>query len=221
MHLSANEQVNVTPNKLVCVGRNYVEHIVELGNDVPDEMVVFLKPNSAITDTLHSQLGEVLHYEAELCFMVQNGRFAAVGVGLDLTKRGLQSQLKSKGLPWERAKAFNGAALFSDFMAITPDQQRDFYFELTIDNQLIQFGYEQLMIYKADVIFNTINEFMHLVDGDIVMTGTPKGVGEVKKGSEFSLSLWTNITTDEITSPFDGFTELNHKPLVMQSWTAT
>ncbi|MGL5358272.1 MAG: fumarylacetoacetate hydrolase family protein, partial [Shewanella sp.] len=109
----------IYPTKIVCIGRNYVDHIHELGNEIPEDMVVFVKPNSAITTQLHSQhQGEALHYEAELCFLFQGGRFSHVAVGLDLTKRALQNQLKAKGLPWERAKAFDGAALLSPFIAI-------------------------------------------------------------------------------------------------------
>src|SRR6187401_2848464 len=116
MHFIKVDGVSVYPSKILCVGRNYVAHIRELGNDVPDTMVVFNKPNSAITGTLRSRIGdEALHYEGELAFAVKKGKLVAVGFGLDLTRRGLQTALKEKGLPWERAKAFDGAALFSEF----------------------------------------------------------------------------------------------------------
>ena len=110
------EEQSISPSKIICIGRNYVDHIAELGNEVPDEMVVFLKPNSAISSKLQSYHQEPLHYEAELCFLYQQGHFTAVAIGLDLTKRNLQAKLKTKGLPWERAKSFNGAAVFSDFV---------------------------------------------------------------------------------------------------------
>lgn len=129
----------VTPTKIVCIGRNYSEHIKELGNAVPDQMVLFTKPNSSITDTLQSFHQEPLHYEGELCFIIESGSIAAVGFGLDLTKRQLQSDLKSKGLPWERAKAFNGAALFSHFVAM-PSLREDLSFKLWINKQLVQAG---------------------------------------------------------------------------------
>ena len=97
--INVNDQP-VTPSKIVCVGRNYVAHVEELGNEIPDQMVVFNKPNSAISDILHSQMdGELLHYEGELCFVVNSGRLHAIGFGLDLTKRELQSRLKEKSLP--------------------------------------------------------------------------------------------------------------------------
>ena len=125
----------ITPNKIICIGRNYVEHIAELGNEVPDEMVIFLKPNSAIAGQLTSFDQEPLHFEGELCFIYQQGHFSAVGFGLDLTKRGLQSKLKSKGLPWERAKAFNGSAVFSDFVSVDKVSS-DLSLTLKIDNEL-------------------------------------------------------------------------------------
>ena len=114
----------ITPSKIVCVGRNYVEHIQELNNDVPDQMVLFIKPNSAISPTLRCYHQEPLHYETELCFMVVDGAFKAASVGLDLTKRQLQSQLKIKGLPWERAKGFDGSALFSEFVSIPQESEK-------------------------------------------------------------------------------------------------
>lgn len=179
----------VVPTKIICVGRNYVDHIHELGNEIPEDMVVFLKPNSAITTELHSQhLGETLHYETELCFMFQHGRFSHVAVGLDLTKRDLQTKLKAKGLPWERAKAFDGAALFSPFVAID-DAHAPLYFTLSINNKLVQEGHIDLMIYKPQTILSELQAFMSLDEGDIVMTGTPKGVGSITANSVFNVTL--------------------------------
>lgn len=175
----------IAPSKIVCIGRNYVEHIKELANEVPDEMVIFNKPNSAISTKLnafHQQ--EQLHYEAELCFLFQGGKFIAVGFGLDLTKRGLQGKLKTKGLPWERAKSFDGSAVFSEFVAID-DIGNSLTLELTIDDKLIQQGGVELMMYKPQQILTEITCFMTLEDGDVVMTGTPKGVGVIEEGAEF------------------------------------
>ncbi len=178
------EGEQISPSKVICIGRNYVDHIAELGNEVPDEMVIFLKPNSAISTQLHSFHQEPLHYEAELCFLFQEGKFSAVAIGLDLTKRTLQTKLKNKGLPWERAKAFDGAAVFSQFVAIdTIDDNLSL--ELSIDGKIKQAGGVALMMYKPAEILAELQSFMCLEDGDIVMTGTPKGVGEVISGSEF------------------------------------
>jgi len=178
----------VTPSKIVCIGRNYVEHIHELGNEVPTEMVVFCKPNSAITATLRALHHEPLHYEAEICYMVENGRLAAVGCGLDLTKRELQSRLKAKGLPWERAKAFDGAALFSPFVQLT-SADTELGVELLVNGGVRQNGSTGLMMYKPNQILAELQTFMTFEDGDIIMTGTPAGVGVVQAGEVFEVRL--------------------------------
>lgn len=151
-------------------------------------MVVFLKPNSAISSTLAAFHQEPLHYEAELCFIYHQGRFSAVGFGLDLTKRCLQSHLKAKGLPWERAKAFDGSAVFSEFVAIG-EITSTLSLQLKINGEIIQQGGVELMMYKPDEILNELQTFMTLQDGDIVMTGTPKGVGVIKPNDNFKGSI--------------------------------
>lgn len=177
---------HIAPSKVVCIGRNYLEHIRELGNETPDDMVIFNKPNSAISSTLHASIDEPLHYEGEICFMLRDGRLHALGFGLDLTKRGLQSKLKARGLPWERAKAFDGAACFSDFVALGDIPLQSLSLQLEVDGEMRQDGGYELMMYKPARILAGIQEFMSLQDGDIIMTGTPKGVGQVKSGERFS-----------------------------------
>lgn len=178
-------QTPVTPSKIICVGRNYVAHIEELGNEVPEQMVVFGKPNSAIADKLHASLGgEVLHYEGEIALMVKSGAPVAAGFGLDLTKRELQTSLKQKGLPWERAKAFDGAAVFSTFVPI--EDTSTLGLELLINGERRQAGGVELMMYPPTTILAQLAEFTTLEDGDIVMTGTPAGVGEVVRGDRFT-----------------------------------
>lgn len=174
----------IIPSKVICIGRNYVDHIIELGNQVPVQMVVFVKPNSAISCELAAFHQEELHYEGELCFIYQQGKFSAVGFGLDLTKRGLQNELKAKGLPWERAKSFDGSAVFSDFVSLA-NIDESLSLELKIDEQLVQAGGISLMSYQPDAILRELQTFMTLEDGDIVMTGTPKGVGVIKAGALF------------------------------------
>jgi 2-keto-4-pentenoate hydratase/2-oxohepta-3-ene-1,7-dioic acid hydratase in catechol pathway len=175
----------VTPSKIVCVGRNYVRHIEELGNEVPEEMVVFLKPNSAIGDTLASRHGdEPLHYEGEIALLVQGGQFTAAAFGLDLTRREKQSALKAKGLPWERAKAFDGSALFSPFVSLDVPVT-GLGLRLAIDGAERQTGKVSLMLFKPEFILAEIGRFMSLEDNDIIMTGTPAGVGEVTPGARF------------------------------------
>ncbi|MEH6586975.1 MAG: fumarylacetoacetate hydrolase family protein [Halioglobus sp.] len=174
----------VAPSKIICIGRNYVAHIAELGNEVPQQMVVFAKPNSAIGTSLRAELGgEPVHYEAEIALLIKDGQPAAAGFGLDLTKRALQSRLKDKGLPWERAKAFDGAALFSDFTHI--DSTEHLALQLAVDGDIRQSGGVELMMYSPDVILAELKQFITLIDGDIVMTGTPAGVGAVNKGEHF------------------------------------
>lgn len=175
----------VTPSKIVCVGRNYVSHIEELGNEVADQMVVFMKPNSSISEVLQSNHIEPLHYEGELSLVFQGGCFTAAGFGLDLTKRQLQSTLKGKGLPWERAKSFDGSVIFSPF-AEFDDRINALSVELDINEHRVQSAGVELMIYKPDEILAEISTFTALNDGDIVMTGTPEGVGVVKAGDVFT-----------------------------------
>lgn len=176
----------ITPSKVVCIGRNYVDHIKELANEMPDEMVVFFKPNSAISTMLNvTHNDDALHYEAELSFLYQGGKFTAVALGLDLTKREVQGKLKAKGLPWERAKAFDGSAVFSDFVTIEQADMGEFKLSLTINKELKQQGGVSLMMVKPDEILKELQCFVSLEDGDIVMTGTPKGVGVIGKNDCF------------------------------------
>ncbi len=179
----------VTPSKIVCIGRNYVEHIEELKNEIPSSMVIFNKPNSAITDTLYF-IEKECHYEAEICFLIRDKKIYGVGCGLDLTKRDLQSKLKAKGLPWERAKAFNNSAVFTDFVEIKTKDIFELSLKLFINDNLTQHATIDLMIYKPDEILNEILSFMDLEDNDIIMTGTPKGVGSYYLGDEFIIQLY-------------------------------
>lgn len=185
----------ISPTKIVCIGRNYVEHIKELNNETPTEPVVFIKPNSALADELwpaadsNNNPKEQVHYEAEICFLIQNSELAGIGVGLDLTKRQVQTELKAKGLPWERAKAFDGSAMFSEFVTCEGDLS-DYEMVLTINDKVAQKATVELMIHKPQALINEVSSFMSLVDGDIVMTGTPKGVGEVQSGDVFHAQLF-------------------------------
>lgn len=176
------------PSKVVCVGRNYAGHISELNNETPDKPVIFLKPNSAITDQLVLDQIDEIHFEGEISFLILNGAISGVGFGLDLTKREVQSQLKSKGLPWERAKAFDQSAVFSEFVPIT-NVMTDLRIELVVNGELVQQGGVSLMLNTPCDLLNEVGSFMSWEDGDILMTGTPKGVGRVKKGDVFIGSI--------------------------------
>ena len=177
-----------TPSKVVCIGRNYVEHIKELNNETPDSMVVFNKPNSAISDTLNYFSSDT-RFEGEICFLMKNKKIQAVGFGLDLTKADIQNKMKTKGLPWERAKAFDGSAVFGEFIKFDEDVEK-LSLELFINDTLVQFGNYDLMIYKPKKMIEEIDSFMSIEDGDIIMTGTPKGVGTYNIGDIFKGKIY-------------------------------
>jgi 2-keto-4-pentenoate hydratase/2-oxohepta-3-ene-1,7-dioic acid hydratase in catechol pathway len=174
----------ICPSKIVCIGRNYVDHIKELGNETPSEPVIFLKPNSAISGEIRSNKKDLIHYEAEMTFVVKSGELSAVGFGLDLTKREVQSGLRSKGLPWERSKAFDGSAVFSDFVTITAPIT-ELRLELYINDHLVQQGGYALMMNKPQEVLDETEKFLSYEDGDLIMTGTPKGVGPVNADDRF------------------------------------
>lgn len=175
----------ITPSKLLCIGRNYVAHINELNNTIPEQMVVFNKPNSCITSTLSSFHQERLHYEVEICFLIEKEQLSAVAIGFDLTKRDLQSELKSKGLPWERAKAFDGSAVFSRFIPLADIDSNQLHIELFINSMRVQCGQVSQMIYSPETILADLKSYTQLYDGDVIMTGTPQGVGEIHMGDIF------------------------------------
>ena len=191
----------IYPSKIICIGLNYVEHIAELDNKMPEEMVVFLKPNSAVSDSVLAVRGEPIHYEGELSFIVEDNHLAYVAFGLDLTKRETQYRLKKNGHPWDRAKAFDGAAVFSEFVEIQKDKIGDLYIELIINDKIVQSGNTNLMIYKPLEILSAVSQFMTLNNGDIIMTGTPKGVGPLQSNDQLI-----------------GMVKLDGEPLVQNKW---
>ena len=179
------DSVEVTPSKVVCVGRNYVEHIKELNNEMPTSMVIFMKPNSALIHQLTTFPKNTIQYEGEISFLIKNKKIAAVGFGLDLTNRQLQSELKAKSLPWERAKAFDGAAVMSEFVSIQSSDIDSLSMQLWINGALVQEAGVDLMIYKPLTVIEEVNSFSTLADHDIIMSGTPKGVGSYNKDDTF------------------------------------
>jgi len=185
------EYVNqsITPSKVVCIGRNYVEHIEELGNEIPENMVVFNKPNSAISKTL-SYFNATTRFEGEICFLIMQGKIAGVGIGLDLTHAEIQNKLKAKGLSWERAKAFDGSAVLSSFVPLTAPLD-SLNMKLYRNSELVQFANYDLMMYKPEVMVEEIKSFMHLEDGDVIMSGTPKGVSTYAVGDVFLGQLFS------------------------------
>lgn len=182
----------ITPSKVVCIGRNYVEHIQELNNETPDTMVIFNKPNSAVTDTL-KYFNQDTRFEGEICFLMIENKIAGIGFGLDLTHADIQNKMKAKGWPWERAKAFDGSAVFGDFVPFSGNITK-IKLELFINDKLVQFANYDLMIYKPQQQIDEITSFMSLNDGDIIMSGTPKGVATYKKGDIFVGKIYEDDT---------------------------
>jgi len=180
----------ITPSKVVCIGRNYVEHIKELNNETPDTMVVFNKPNSAITNTLQYFTHDT-RFEGEICFLIKDKKISGIGFGLDLTKANIQNKIKEKGWPWERAKAFDGSAVFGEFVKFD-GKITDLKLELYINDTLIQYATYDLMIYKPAQMLEEIQTFMSFEDGDIIMSGTPKGVGTYNIGDIFVGKIYEN-----------------------------
>ena len=188
--------------KIIAVGRNYVEHIKELNNEQPDDPVIFLKPETAIPlknePFFYPDFSSDVHYEVEILVKINrvgkniDERFAhkyydEIGIGIDFTARDVQSKLKAKGLPWELAKAFNGSAPVSPFVpkADFPDLQ-DLNFRLDVNGETRQLGNTSLMLFKIDYLISFVSRYFLLQQGDILFTGTPKGVGPVQVGDRLT-----------------------------------
>ena len=181
--------------KLICVGRNYTDHIRELSNEKPDSPVLFMKPDSAILpreqDFYIPEFSRDVHYELELLLRIckvgkhiapsfAHTYYDAFSVGLDFTARDLQQELKQKGLPWEKAKGFDGAAVIGEWMPRSQfEGQEHLQFELRKNDQVVQKGDTRLMLWKIDELISYISTFFTLKKGDILFTGTPAGVGRV------------------------------------------
>ena len=182
------QKEEIIPSKIVCIGRNYVDHIKELDNEMPKDMVIFNKPNSAISNKLE-YFSEDTRYEGEICLLIKDNKIEAIAFGLDLTKANEQNYLKSKSLPWERSKSFNGSAVLSEFVKLEDDISK-IRLELFINDTLAQYGSYDLMMYKPTQMIEEINSFMTLEDGDVIMTGTPKGVGTYKLNDKFEGKIY-------------------------------
>jgi len=185
-----NQQI--IPSKVVYIGRNYVAHIEELNNEMPENMVIFNKPNSAISAELKYFTPEC-RFEGELCLLIMDGQIAGIGLGLDLTHADIQNRQKAKGLPWERAKAFDGSAVLSEFIPFNGNIE-DIHFQLSRNGVLTQEADYALMIYKTQEMIEEISSFMTLEDGDIIMTGTPKGVDTYHPDDLFEMKLYEGET---------------------------
>jgi 2-keto-4-pentenoate hydratase/2-oxohepta-3-ene-1,7-dioic acid hydratase in catechol pathway len=179
--------------KIFCVGRNYAEHARELGNEVPEEPVLFMKPSTALlsvgSDFHYPAFTKDLHYEAELVLRVsKRGRrivsdamdyVDAITVGIDFTARDVQAELKKKGLPWEKAKAWDQAAILGNWQAIT---EGEIHFSLNKNGNPVQQGSTNYMIFPFDILIAHISQYFTLEPGDLIYTGTPAGVGPCVAG---------------------------------------
>jgi 2-keto-4-pentenoate hydratase/2-oxohepta-3-ene-1,7-dioic acid hydratase in catechol pathway len=178
--------------KIICIGRNYTEHIKELANEKPTEPVVFLKPDSAILPKkmpfFIPAFSNEIHYEVEVLVKINRvgkhiqTKFAhkyynEIGLGIDFTDRELQSKLKAKGLPWEKAKAFDGSAVIGDFYSKEKFNLDSISFQLFKNEELVQDGNTANMLWKIDELIAYVSQFFTLKKGDIIFTGTPAGVG--------------------------------------------
>lgn len=184
--------------KMICIGRNYANHIAELNNERPDAPVIFMKPDTALVQKqfpfVLPEFSNDVHHEVEVLVKINkvgkyiDAKFAhkyydEIGLGIDFTARDVQSKLKEKGLPWEIAKAFDGSAVVGDFVHKSElSDLQDLNFELSNNNSIVQKGNTSNMLWKIDEIIAYVSQFFTLRTGDIIFTGTPEGVAKVNPG---------------------------------------
>ena len=192
--------------KIICIGRNYLDHAKELGNKIPTSPLFFLKPDTAIQPKGHPffipDFSNNIHFEVELVVKIsKNGKnidekfahkyYDKIGIGIDFTARDIQEDCKKNGLPWEKAKGFDGSAQISnEFINKKSLKLEDINFSLNLNNSLMQKGNSKNMIFSFDQIISYISKYYTLRAGDLIYTGTPSGVGKVEIGD--SLSCFIN-----------------------------
>mgnify|MGYP000179786020 FL=1 len=182
--------------KIICIGRNYAKHIEELANERPENPVVFLKPDSAILPRKNPffipPFSNDVHYEVEVLVKINKvgkhieAKFAhkyydEVGLGIDMTARDVQQQCKEKGLPWEKAKAFDGSAIIGEFYPKEEFDLENLKFQLLQNDQVVQDGNTNAMLWKIDELISYVSQYFTLKKGDVIFTGTPAGVGKVNE----------------------------------------
>ena len=180
--------------KIICIGRNYAEHALELGNEIPENPVIFMKPDTALFRNGNQyyipEFKQDLHYELEIVVKImKNGKYVLernahkhyeeIALGIDFTARDLQSDLKKKGLPWELSKAFDGSAVLSEFFPKEDFDLKNLNFSLLKNGEKVQDGNSSQMMYTPDQIIAFVSQYFTLKKGDLIFTGTPKGVGKV------------------------------------------
>nr|WP_294899724.1 fumarylacetoacetate hydrolase family protein [uncultured Pedobacter sp.] len=188
--------------KIIAIGRNYAEHAIELNNEIPENPVLFLKPDTAVLKGnkafYHPKFSNEIHHEVEVVLKVcKEGKFIAekfahkyyeeIGLGIDFTARDVQAQQKAKGLPWEIAKAFDNSAPVSEFIAKTElDDLNNLEFKLLINDELKQIGNTSQMLHSFDKIISYASQYFTLKKGDLIFTGTPAGVSKVNIGDKLT-----------------------------------
>ena len=193
--------------KIICIGRNYAEHIRELNNEIPDEPVIFIKPDSALLRNnapfFIPEFSNDVHYEVELVIKINKlGKhipiqfardyYSEIALGIDFTARDIQSKLKEKGLPWEKAKGFDHSAVISKFIPVEQfgisqnDSIKSLNFSLQKNNVVVQQGNTDFMINNIDEIISHVSQYFTLKIGDYIFTGTPAGVGPVAPGDHLT-----------------------------------
>lgn len=189
--------------KIICIGRNYAEHAKEMKADLPTEPVFFMKPDTALLkeeDFYFPEFTKDLHHEIELVIKISKAgkhieeQFAhkyyeEIGLGIDFTARDIQAKCKEKGLPWEKAKAFDNSAPIGKFVNKSTLDLNNIQFELKINNTSKQVGHVKDMIFSFDKIISYVSQFVSLKVGDLIFTGTPEGVGPVKIGDKLEGSV--------------------------------
>ncbi|CAI8735963.1 fumarylacetoacetate hydrolase family protein [Chryseobacterium sp. IT-36CA2] len=181
--------------KIICIGRNYSEHAKELGNEIPENPVIFMKPDTAVlkgSDFYIPEFSNDIHYELEVVLKISKGgkyiqketankHYEEIGLGIDFTARDLQSELKAKGLPWELAKGFDGSAVVSSFFKKEEFSLDNLQFSLLKNKEKVQDGNTTDMMFNFDDIIAFASQYFTLRVGDLIFTGTPKGVGKVEE----------------------------------------
>ena len=185
--------------KIICIGRNYAKHIEELANERPENPVVFLKPDSAILPRKNPffipPFSNDVHYEVEILVKINKvgkhieAKFAhkyydEIGLGIDMTARDVQQQCKEKGLPWEKAKAFDGSAIIGEFYPKEEFDLDNLKFQLLKNDEVVQDGNTNAMLWKTDELISYVSQYFTLKKGDVIFTGTPAGVGKVAINDE-------------------------------------
>lgn len=181
--------------KIICIGRNYVDHIKELNNELPQNMVIFMKPGTAIHKNEEKwsipSFSQDVHYECEIVLKISKAGknipkseastyFEEISLGIDFTARDIQTRQKEKGLPWEIAKAFDGSAIVGQFYPKSEFNLSEIEFQLSKNGEQVQNGNSSLMIYNIETMISEVSKYFSLEIGDLIFTGTPAGVGPIK-----------------------------------------